>query len=392
MGAGVAGNYLALRLAGSGHRVAVIEEHQRVGEPMQCTGIVGIECCERFPLFDGLILRTVNSAKLVSPSGVELVLERENPQAHIIDRAAFDRSLAAKAAQQGAEYYLNSTVTDVETHDDGVHVKARGCRSLRAKAAVVATGYSPRLPRRLGLGGASDLIMGAQTSVDLTEESGIEVYFDQSLASGFFAWLVPTSGGRALVGLFSRRSPAKRLLRLVDVLHRQGKITSSGAKPTLAAIPLKTLKKTYTRRVLVVGDAAGQVKPTTGGGIYYGLLCADLAADALERALSNGDVSETRLAAYQDAWHKLLRRELLIDRYARKLYQSLSNRQVDRVFRRVRFNGVHESLLQSPELSFDWHGNVILEALKYLGPWRRLVASGAPDKTPARQPGVTQHG
>lgn len=375
-GAGVAGNYLAFRLAGSGHRVAVVEEHDTIGEPLQCTGIVGVECCERFPLFDGFVLRTASSARLLSPSGEELTLSRARPQAYIIDRAAFDRSLAARAEGQGAEYVLGSRVSDIVVRDNGVTVLTDGRRALGAKAAVIATGYSPRLPRKLGLGGIDDLIAGAQAEVALKIDTGIEVYFDQALATGFFAWLVPTAEGRALVGLFSRKTPARRLGKLLDALHREGKIATRDATPTVAAVPLKPLRKTYMERVLVVGDAAGQVKPTTGGGVYYGLLCAEMAASALTQALSKGDLSEGQLEAYERGWHGMLGRELRIDRLARRLYERLGNRQIDHMFHVVASNGVHEFLLKSPELSFDWHGDAILKGLKYLGPWRRLFAFG----------------
>ena len=115
----------------------------------------------------------------------------------------------------------------------------------------------------------------------------------------------------------------------------------------------------------MVGDAAGQVKPTTGGGIYYGLLCADIAANNLHRALDADDLSARNLASYEREWKKKLGRELKICYWARKFYEHLSDRQVDRVFDIIKSNGLDEALLKTDDLSFDWHGEVILRLLGY---------------------------
>ncbi|RLC69312.1 MAG: hypothetical protein DRI26_09390, partial [Chloroflexi bacterium] len=125
-----------------------------------------------------------------------------------------------------------------------------------------------------------------------------------------------------------------------------------------------------------VGDAAGQVKPTTGGGVYYGLLCAEVAADTLDRALATGDFSESLFSGYERAWREMIGRELRIGYLARRLYGRLSNRQVDQLFHIVKSRGIHERLLRSAELSFEWHSDAILEGLKHLGPWRYLFDLG----------------
>jgi flavin-dependent dehydrogenase len=115
--------------------------------------------------------------------------------------------------------------------------------------------------------------------------------------------------------------------------------------------------------VLLVGDAAGQVKPTSGGGIYYGLLCADIAADTLHQALAEDDLSARRLAGYEQRWRKRLGWELRVGYWARRLFERLSNRQLDRLFEVVKDNGIDEALLRAGDLSFDWHGRAILRLI-----------------------------
>jgi flavin-dependent dehydrogenase len=151
-------------------------------------------------------------------------------------------------------------------------------------------------------------------------------------------------------------------------LKDQGKIASSRAPIRFGGIPLKPLRHTASDRVIVVGDAAGQVKPTTGGGIYYGLLCADIAVDVLDRAITGNDCSARALSEYERRWKKLLARELRIDRWARRAFERLSDRRMERLFRMVQEGKATESLLNAPDFSFDWHSRLILRALRRFGP------------------------
>ena len=99
---------------------------------------------------------------------------------------------------------------------------------------------------------------------------------------------------------------------LVTFLQAQGRIASVEIEPCYRGIPIKPLPRTYGDRLVVVGDAAGQVKPTTCGGIYYGLLCADIATNNLHRALKRDDLSAKSLANYERGWKRKLGRELAL--------------------------------------------------------------------------------
>jgi len=388
VGAGPTGSYIAHRLASLGYRIVVFEEHEHIGEPVNCTGIVGAECVEQFPLFDGTVLREVRAARLFSPSMREIRLERESVQAYTVNRAAFDRALAEKAKGQGAHYVTGSRVTDVAVLNHHVRVKTKDQKTCEAKTAVIASGLNSAIPHRLGLGRIGDLVMGAQAEVSYHrvngedqhgEKSDLEVFFGQGIAPGFFAWFVPTTPRRALVGLFSRRKPGDYLRTLLDMLFQQGRIASPHSEITYRGIPLKPLPKTYLERIVIVGDAAGQVKPTTGGGVYYGLLCAEAAADTLHQALATDTFSEKLFSSYQKAWQEMIGWELQIGYFARRLYERLSDRQIDQLFHLTTLNGIHESLLQSPDISFDWHGKAIIKSLTNLGPWHQLLSQGGKD-------------
>lgn len=366
VGAGPVGSYLAYRLADTGYEVMVLEQGERPGGKVCCTGIIGQECVGSFPVDESVILRRVNSAGLFPPSGKTLRIWREENQACIIGRPAFDRAMAGRAQGRGAQYMFSRPVRDIEVKNNGVvaEVGRPGERLVfEARAVVIASGFGSRLTEKLGLGAVSDFVMGAQMEVPVSGVDEVEVYFGRKVAPGFFAWLVPTAPGKALAGLLSRRSPGLYLKRLLAVLMVAGKVVSSGGKPNLGGIPLKPLKRTYGERLIVVGDAAGQVKPTTGGGIYYGLLCADIAASILDGALKSDDLSARRLSAYERGWKKKLGRELRVGYWSRKFFERLSDRQIDRVFDIIKSSGIDKVLLEAENLSFDWHSDIVLRLM-----------------------------
>ncbi len=367
VGAGPVGNYIAYRLAKFGYKVLVLERRPKVGETACCTGIIGKECFNRFPIVNNGVLTEHSSAKFFSPSGKCLRLSKDTVQACVVDRPVFDRALAQKAQEEGTEYLFSARVKDISLRNNCVKAKVERkgeTTDFEGRMAVISSGFGPALPQRLGLGKIPDFVLGAQAEVKVRDLEEVEVYFGQGIAPGFFGWLVPTSNGEALAGLLSRRSPGSYLKNLLDSLLARGKITPNETRIVYGGIPLKPLTRTYTERVIVVGDAAGQVKPTTGGGIYYGLLCADIAAEVIHDAIIADDLSAKRLARYERGWKEKLSKELEIGYWARKTYERLNDRQIENVFDIIKENNIHESILQSPDFSFDWHGHSILRALK----------------------------
>ncbi|MFC2005038.1 geranylgeranyl reductase family protein [Chloroflexota bacterium] len=367
IGGGPVGSRVAYRLAEMGCSVVVVEQKERLGDPVCCTGIISQECVSHFAIDKSVIFRQANSARVFSPSGKLLSLWRQEPQACIVDRAAFNTALASRAQDRGVKYVLNSPVVGVEVRDDGVRIESGHYGGkpdfFEARAVVIAAGFGSKLVEGLGLGRVNDFTTGAQAEVETTGVDEVEVYLGKKIAPAFFAWLVPTSPQRALVGLLSRRRAGFYLKRLMSSLVAQGKIVSAKAELSYAGVPLKPLAKTYSNRVMVVGSAAGQVKPTTGGGIYYGLLCADIAADNLHQALENDNLSAKNLANYEKGWKKKLGRELKVGYWSRKFYELLSDGQIDRILDIIKSNGIDEALLKADDLSFDWHGKVVLKLI-----------------------------
>jgi geranylgeranyl reductase family protein len=370
VGAGPIGSHAAGELSRRGHKIVVLEQQDKIGKKSCCTGIVGRECVERFPVAKRAVCREARGARFFSPSGASFTLQKDASQAYVIDRQAFDEAMAGSAGKLGAEYLLNTKVKGIAINGDVARVEAEACGQIslfESKVVVVASGFGSGLSDGLGLGRFGDFVMGAQAEVE-TKFEEVEVYLGRQFSPGFFAWLVPTHQGRALAGLLARRDTKTHMEAFLRYLRGEGKIVSHRVPFKFGGIPLRPLRRTCGNRVIVVGDAAGQVKPTTGGGIYYGLLCADIAVDVLDRAMARNDFSARTLVEYESRWKKLLARELCVGRMARRAFERLSDRRIERLFHIVQDSRATEAMLDAPDFSFDWHSRLILRALWRFGP------------------------
>jgi len=369
IGAGPVGSYLAGKLAQLGHKVLVLDKKMAAGQNICCTGIVGKECLDLLPVDKNLVIRQVSSARLLAPSGKPIRLWRSDKVAYVIDRPALDQALADRAQAYGVCYLFGTQVSDIEVGTERIQVSAN-CgeqkKLFEAETAVISTGFGSSLPSRLGLGEINDFVIGSQAEVNMTNPDEVEIYLDQRLAPGGFAWLVPTRDNRGLAGLLTHQQPERHLNKLLSSLKTQGKITSTEVSPGYGAIPLRPLPKTYGDRILVVGEAAGQVKPTTGGGIYYGLMCADIATDTLHQALQAHDLSKSRLDSYQKRWRARLGKELKVGYWAHRFYKRLDNRQIECLHSFISNNDIPQFIADLDDLFFDWHSELILKTLKHL--------------------------
>jgi digeranylgeranylglycerophospholipid reductase len=366
VGGGPVGSQVAYKLAETGYHVVIIEKKRKHGNKICCTGIVSKECVESFAIPEAAIHGWAHGARLFTPSGKMISVRREEPPAAILNRPAFNEAWANRAQTKGAEYLLDSEVKSAKIGKKGVNidvVNRSGTFSLQARAIVVTTGFGSRLMDELELSGAPDFVMGAQAEVETKDIEETEVYFGSKTAPSFFAWLVPTSPNKALLGLLSRRHPPAYLRSLLSRLTAEGKVISGNVPFTYGGVPLRPLPRTYGERMLVVGTAAGQVKPLTGGGIYFGLLCADIAANNLQRALSADDLSGNKLAGYERSWKRRLNREIRIAYWGRRLYEILTDRQVDSLFSLMMSSGLINELQNAPEISFDSHADMIARLL-----------------------------
>ena len=381
IGAGPAGNIAAFNLSTAGHRVLVLDSRRNIGDKL-CTGIIGVECAERFPPDDEHVISEAKSATLVSPVGKRHRIVRDTTQALIIDRVAYVGTLARRAMEAGAEYELGPRVANVEVSNEGVSVLTAGDGGqgrYRADMVIIASGFGTPLLKMVGLqnGRHRDYMVGSQAEVEVDGVEDTEVYLGREIAPGSFGWLVPVSDSSALIGIVARGGLNGHMGRFISSLQGSGRVRDVIKEPSRWGVPLRPLSKTFRDRVLVVGDAAGLVKPTTGGGIYYALLSGEIAASTAGEALAAGDFSARRLKGYETKWRATFGRDLRIGYGARLLYEAMGDRQLERLLSAFASPDVQSDLIDSREFSFDWHGRVILKTLRHRD-LRPLIESFGP--------------
>jgi len=365
VGGGPAGSTAARALAERGFHTALVEEHEAIGSPVNCSGIVGVEAVERFDLPRSLIRHTLDGVEFRSPRGARHVFRAGRPLAHVLDRTALDRELARRAQAVGVALLLSHRVVGLRRQSRGIELTFDGesTRPLRARAMVLATGAGVSLLKTLDLGGYPGWVLGAQTEVVLADAESVEIHLGKRWAPEGFAWIVPLGQGMAKVGLLTHRDGPEYLRRF---LERPEVRTRVAAKPTRirsSVLPLGFLPRSFADRLLVVGEAAGHIKATTCGGIYYGMLAAELAAEVLERALKEDRFDAVRLSEYEKRWRALLGSEIETGLRARRAFHSLSDDQMERLVSIAFEAGVLDWIRE--EADFDWHQELIRAVFRH---------------------------
>jgi digeranylgeranylglycerophospholipid reductase len=360
IGGGPAGLTAARHLAEAGRRVAVLEEHDQVGSPVNCSGILGLEAFHRFGLPSELTRHELREVEFVSPRGHRWSFEAERPLARVVHRHELDGLLGSRAAAAGAEMRLGHRAMEVRSVPEGIEVtvsvQARGLETLRSRALVVATGAGMPLLKKLGFHGVPAKLLGVQTELDFDAER-VEVYLGRQWAPEGFGWIVPLGGGRAKVGLLCDRDGPQMLRRFLarpDVSER----TQGEPGPIRCSVlPLGFLPRSFDDRILVVGEAAGHIKATTCGGIYYGMLTAEIAGEVLDASLRSDRLDAETLAVYETRWRDLLEREIETGLKLRKSFKLVGDWGIEKLMSVVRSNGMASLIREKAD--FDWHRDLI---------------------------------
>lgn len=377
VGGGPGGLYTATLLARQGFDVTVLEEHGTPGEPVHCTGVLAVEAFDEFGLSRQSILNTLATARFTSPSGLSIAYTTPRTEALVIDRALFDQDLLRQAREAGATVLVGTRVSSVTVDDAGVTLRA-GEQAFAARVCVLACGANYSLHRQLGLGLPAAYLRSAQLEMPAAKTPDVEVYFGNDVAPQGFAWIVPVSRGsdcRVRVGLMCDQDPSGHFRRFVD-RHRDAlgltvPVDADGeVMPRQKMLPLAPIARTYADRVIAVGDAAGLVKATTGGGIYYSLVSASIGAEVLRTALRDHALDAASLATYQLRWQRRLGPELDAQYSLRELAERMEDAEIDALFDLAQTNGVMPIVRRTAR--FNQHRDLILSLLKH-PPARRLL-------------------
>jgi digeranylgeranylglycerophospholipid reductase len=377
VGAGPVGSFAAWKLAKLGCDVTVFEEHKAIGSPSHCAGHLSIRSLRNlglYPLPREIVENTFSQANFYSPSGFKFAVHLAKPVTCAVNRAAFDRYLADKAEAAGARFSLNSRVQSLLLENgavNGVTVKQEDkVERFPARIVVDAEGISSRLLRQTGLAGLNGerLVYAVEAEAENVKDvelDAVEVFLGKAYAPGFYGWLIPRLDGTAKVGLATNRGNPQEFLQRLMLKHPVASKQLSKAKVTQIAFHPITLggpvSKAYANGFLAAGDVASQVKPTTGGGVVFGLTCARIAAEVAAEAVRRNDVSSDFLALYQKRCADTLGFDFSVMLRVRRFLDSLSDAKLDDALRFCARMGLDQTLRNVEEI--DFQGQLMLKIL-----------------------------
>ncbi len=332
VGAGPSGSYLGHLLARSGYSVKILEEHKEVGKPVECTGLVSERVFKMAKSRSKV--NTVSGANVFFPNGKSIHIGKSE-KTIVMDRDRFDKDVAAMAIGSGADFAINSKAIGAKTTEDHAIVQYReNGEKKEEKASIVvgADGINSIIRKSLFETRPGKVVSCYQvdSAYEMEDQDSVSVFIGSEASHGFFAWATP-SGKLSRIGVGSYKSPAYRHFLKINGQFGKDKIVGING----GSIPIKYLKKTFTRRALLVGDAAGIVKPLSGGGIFTGMVSSIHASTAISEAIKDEDFSEKKLSKYQKGWKRELGKELWFDGIVHRIYSGISDRKFNRIYEAV---------------------------------------------------------
>ncbi len=372
VGGGPGGLFMAARLAARGVQTLVCEEHARVGDPVHCTGVLSSDSIPAFDLPTCATLNQLTSVRFLSPGGIPVDYTTPSPLATVIDRPAFDRALADRAIGAGAQLRVGARVSAIEVDAAGVRAVAAGV-TIRARLVVLACGASYAFQRRFGFGLPTTYLQTAQRELPVAHPGDVELHFGQDVAPGGFAWAVPVQrpeGAFVRIGVMASRDILGCYTRMMGRVGDRWGVANRDLPPRIKILPLGAVGRTYGDRMVAIGDAAGLVKPTTGGGIHYSIVTGALAADVVVDALAADRLDAQTLSAYERAWRTELADEFAAQSELRTIVTKLSDRAIDSFFELAHTDGIMPIVRATAR--FNEHRPLIRALFKH-PPARRIL-------------------
>lgn len=359
VGGGPIGSYTAQRLSQNGFDVCVLEQKSVIGEDVVCTGLISKESFQRYDLPAESILTRIMSFSFISPKKQVLKYTHPDIFAYVVNRSIFDKKLAERAQHAGVRYRLGVCVDSIEASAGHYRIYADG-KFWKTRLVVIATGVNYKLQKKLGLGKPKQFLYGSQIELPRDgDDTDIEIYISGHYIPNSFAWVAPVNRKRARVGMILEKSGKDYLQRFIK--KRLNFDNYPGLEQGIAVKPIAygPINKSTLGRIIVVGEAAGQVKTTTGGGIFMGLFCADIAIEKITKALKKG----TTIEDYDTTWRSALYSELEIGKKVRQVASKFNDRIIERLFTFIKHNQIWVNFL-TPRINFDFHSDLFYYCLK----------------------------
>ncbi len=370
VGAGPAGAIASKYAAMNGARTLLIEEHASIGSPVQCTGLISTAALSECEAGEGsFVLSKMKGAFVYAPNGEELTIRGKDVKAYVIDRKIFDRKIMESSIDAGAELMLKTRFTGLT--DGGISVSTNGEKKcIDADIIIGADGIMSNVGRAAGLPRCKKFLSGIQFEApyNAKDPEFVEIFTGNTFAPGFFGWAVPFCG-MARIGLAKNTNVRPALSHLEELVRHpvvRSRYSGSRTEHVVGGIPLGPPDRTVTHNVMLVGDAAGQVKPTSGGGIYMGAVCAKIAGEVAARAARK----ETDPGEYEKRWRSQVGRELAMCMMIHKSLGKLSDDNLNEFISFLNRPGMSECITQYGDMD---HPSVLLKEMLKGGDKIKLV-------------------
>jgi digeranylgeranylglycerophospholipid reductase len=352
-GGSVAGLLCAREISSKGFSVLVIEEDYEIGTPEHCGGLVSIAGLAELGVipFRKTFDHMIESAEITSPNGNSFTINSKKQKVIEISRRELDKQIAFQAQKNGAE--INVRTSFQEITDTGIRTSKE---KIDCKIFVDARGVSSLIHKdRTGI------LSSAQYEIyaDWIKKGKVEVIFDQEKYPGFFAWIIPSGDGKGKVGVAGRGIKVSEALE--SILKEKGKFST--IRKIFAPIWVKGPIKNFVEgKTVIIGDAAGQAKPTTAGGIFTSGMGGVYAGQAISEFLKTNNRDD--LDQYQKKWTARFGKEFEKQLLARKILERIDNNTINKLFETITPEITKEI---SEKDDFDFHTGSIIKLLGLKG-------------------------
>lgn len=370
VGAGPAGTLSARYLAASGRDVLVLEEHEQPGSPVHCAGVVSSAVLEGLGVRP-TIYGSITSADVVLPDGSKIEVSKRIPYAFMIDRRDLDIKLADKAISAGAkiEYgvHCKSYVAERErivAHTNGV--------DYASDLIIGADGQNSTLAASIGSNQVKFYLLGMQMDLKCRPEQNDKMilHLGNTVAPGFFAWQLPIDDETTRIGLAIRPEYGRPSDYLNNLITKLGLQNERCLAKYAGKIPMGGRRTSYGDRMLLVGDAAGQVKPVSGGGLYPITRVVPILKDTIDRAYSMNLFSSSVLALYERGWKREIGKSISHGMKLREYYDRLGDEDLNTIGHLFAREDVVEQLC---DIDIDNPSNVVRPIMHLKGVKSQLL-------------------
>jgi len=320
VGAGVIGNYLAWKLSSNDRPPIVLDKKEKVGVPVQCSGLVSPRIKELIKPPSSIIVNEIKGAVLHFPNETMIQIKsREN--ALVLDRQKLDEHFYELALANNTKYYLGNELMKYVISDK-VFGRTNKLR-FTTEVLVGADGPQSMIARKQGI--STEYCVGVQATCEYANEDKnfVHLFFGKKYSPMPFAWIIPENEEKSRIGMFTPLNQEHKKRLLDEFIHYLD------AKPLTyqaGLIPMGFNTRYAFERVVVVGDAANHTKPSTGGGIVTGMIAANTLCTALLKAYEEEDFSqEFFIREYEDKVNELLLKQLRLSYKSRVLMNSLKD-------------------------------------------------------------------